>query len=111
GSGTGGGGGTLSGASPDQVRLRALLEYHAVRGVYRAADLRPGLRLRTINGNEVEVVAAQTGGLALANPAPATQTMGFGVGGLNIMPPAPIIQPDVIATNGIIHVIGGVLLP
>ena len=110
GSGTGGGG-TLSGASPDLVRLRAVLEYHAVRGPYRAADLRPDMTLTTVNGNTVRVVAAGNGGLALVNPAPATQSMGFGAGGLNVMPPAPIIQPDVIATNGIIHVIGGVLLP
>lgn len=106
-----GGGGTLSGASPDLVRLRAVLEYHAVRGLYRAADLRPDMTLTTVNGNTVRVVAAGNGGLALVNPAPATQSMGFGAGGLNVMPPAPIIQPDAIATNGIIHVIGGVLLP
>ena len=109
--GTGGGGGTLSGASPDLVRLRAVLEYHAVRGLYRAADLRPDMTLTTINGDTVRVAAAGNGGLALVNPAPATQSMGFGAGGLNVMPPAPVIQPDVIATNGIIHVIGGVLLP
>ena len=111
GSGTGGGGGTLSGASPDFVRLRALLEYHAIRGLYRAADLRPDMRLATVNGNEVQVVAAPNGGLALVNPAPATQSLGFGAGGLNVMPPAAIIRPDMVATNGIIHTLGGVLLP
>lgn len=107
----GGGGGTLSGASPDMVRLRALLEYHAIRGLYRAGDLRPDMRLATINGNELQVVSAPNGGLALVNPAPATQTMGFGAGGINVMPPAAIIRPDMVATNGIIHTIGGVLLP
>lgn len=111
GSGTGGGGGTLGGASPDVLRLRAVLQYHAVRGLHPANQLRPGMQLPTVNGNIVEVVSAPNGGLAVRNPAPATQSLGFGAGGLNLMPPAPVIRPDVPATNGVIHVIGGVLLP
>lgn len=107
----GGGGGTLSGASPDTVRLRAVLQYHAVRGLYLANQLKPGMQLTTVNGNIIEVVSGPNGGLAVRNPAPATQSTGFGAGGLNIMPPAPITRPDVAASNGVIHVIGAVLLP
>ena len=35
----------------------------------------------------------------------------FGAAGLNIMVPAAVEQPDIIATNGIIHAVGGVLFP
>ena len=107
----GGGGGTLSGASPDMVRLRAFLEYYAVRGLHPAAALAPDQRLRTVNGADLQVVAAPGGGLAVVNPAPGQQIRGLGASGLNVMPPAPITQADVPASNGIIHVLGGVVFP
>ena len=107
----GGGGGTLSGASPDMVRLRAFLEYYAVRRLHPAAALAPDQRLRTVNGADLQVVAAPGGGLAVVNPAPGQQIRGLGASGLNVMPPAPITQADVPASNGIIHVLGGVVFP
>jgi uncharacterized surface protein with fasciclin (FAS1) repeats len=37
--------------------------------------------------------------------------MTLGAAGLNVMPPAPITQADVPASNGIIHVLGAVIFP
>lgn len=107
----GSGGSTLGGSSPDLIRLRALLQYHAVRGAYRAADLTPNMMLRTLNGNELQVVAGTGGQLALRNPAPGQQFAGMGAGGINILAPAQVVQADIRASNGIIHAIGGVLFP
>ena len=107
----GGGGGTLSGASPDMVRLRAFLEYYAVRGLHPVAGLAPNMRLKTVNGADMQVVSASGGGLAVVNPAPGQQTGALGASGLNVMPPAPITQPDLLASNGLIHVLGGVIFP
>lgn len=113
--GTGGsGGGTLSGGSPDMVRLRAFLEYYAVPGLVTVSMLSPNQRLKTINGQDLMVVAAPAGSggaFALTNPAPGQQSAGFGAAGINVMPPATIVQPDVRASNGIIHVLGGPLFP
>lgn len=107
----GSGGSTLGGSSPDLVRLRALLQYHAVRGAYRAIDLTPNMMLRTLNGNELQVVAGTGGQLALRNPAPGQQFAGMAAGGINILAPAQVVQADIPASNGIIHAIGGVLFP
>ncbi len=109
--GGGSGGGTLGGSSTDTVRLRALLQYHAVRGAYPAASLKPDMMLRTINGNDLQVVAGPGGGLSLRNPAPGQQFAGMGAGGINLLAPAAITQADMAASNGVIHVIAGVLFP
>lgn len=114
-SGTGGGGGELSGASPDPVRLPAFVRYFIIPGqaltLAQLASMGGEARLQTMNGAPVLVRAVAGQPVTLANPAPVGASGGFGVGGLNIVPPAPVVQADIPATNGIIHAIGGVLFP
>jgi uncharacterized surface protein with fasciclin (FAS1) repeats len=43
--------------------------------------------------------------------APGQQFGAFGAAGSNVMPPAPITQADIPASNGIIDVLGGVIFP
>ncbi|MBV1799153.1 fasciclin domain-containing protein [Siccirubricoccus sp. G192] len=110
--GTGGsGGGTLSGASPDPVRLRAFVGYHVIPGVaLTPAQLVGDRQYPTVNGAMVRV-ASQGGAIAVSNPAPERQSGSFGAGGLNVMPPAAVIGPEIIALNGIVYPVSQVLFP
>jgi len=109
--GGGGGGGTLSSASPDFVRLRSLIGYHVIPGVaLNSAQLIGDQQVKTVAGGVVRI-ASQGGNVAITNPAPEQQRATFGAGGLNIGAPAAVLQPDIFATNGVIHAITQVLYP
>jgi uncharacterized surface protein with fasciclin (FAS1) repeats len=79
----------LHGVQDDPDLLATVLTYHVVPGALKAADLQPG-KLTTVAGIDLEIT--KQGDQVLVN--------GF-----------PIAVADVEATNGIIHVMGDVLLP
>ena len=74
----------------NKAALDNILTYHVVAGTYRASDLKDGERLKTLEGNEVIVRLA--GKEVLINSAKVTTA-------------------DVTASNGVVHIIDGVLLP
>lgn len=69
--------------------LNQILAYHVVAGEVDAADIQPGA-LNTVEGSDVEV---------------SVDPVGVTVNGANV------VQPDVTADNGVIHVVDTVLLP
>jgi transforming growth factor-beta-induced protein len=71
--------------------LTALLQYHVVAGEVYAADLTPGPVQTLLSGQTVEV--SISGGTVTLNGS------------------ATVVQADVCASNGVIHVINEVLLP
>jgi uncharacterized surface protein with fasciclin (FAS1) repeats len=73
----------------DPELLATVLTYHVVPGALDVADLEDG-PLTTVSGLDLEV--SHDGDQVLIN--------GF-----------PIVTPDIEATNGVIHVMGDVLLP
>jgi uncharacterized surface protein with fasciclin (FAS1) repeats len=75
-------------ANPDQ--LRAVLTYHVVAGADSAADVSQLQQAATVQGEDVLIQAAD--GMVQINDAKVTQA-------------------DIMASNGIIHVIDTVLLP
>ncbi len=76
---------------PDQKKkLIELLNYHVVAGALKAADLKDGQMLKTVQGNEVKV-SSRNGIVSINN--------------------LRVTSPDNISSNGIIHVIDGVLTP
>jgi uncharacterized surface protein with fasciclin (FAS1) repeats len=81
---------------PENVdALRAVLGAHVVAGQYLAADLVGQTQtLTTIDGTPI--IVDGTDGVTLR---------GEGGGAVTV------VQPDIIARNGVIHVINGVLLP
>ncbi|MCO6416292.1 fasciclin domain-containing protein [Siccirubricoccus sp. KC 17139] len=110
GAGGSAGGGVASG-TPDLVRLRSLIGYHVIPGVVlTSAQLTGDHQYKTYSGGMLRI-ASQGGTIALANPAPERQAATFGAGGLNVVPPAAIVAPDIMATNGVIHGISQVLTP
>jgi hypothetical protein len=110
GSSGGGGGGTLGGGSPDTSRLRSFIGYHVIAGRALApAELKGEMLLPTVAGGNL-LVAARNGAIAVSNPQPNSQNT-FGVGGVNVAPAAAVVGPAIVANNGIIYPIDGLLLP
>ncbi len=76
----------------DTETLTSILTYHVVEGEYLAEDV------IGLDGEEVPTV----------NGAPVTITVD---GETVLVNDVPVVATDVVATNGVIHVIDGVLLP
>lgn len=70
-------------------KLVAILTYHVVAGKVMSADLAEGMKAATVNGAEVTI----------------TLDGGAKVNG------AAVSAADIVATNGVIHVIDAVILP
>lgn len=81
--------GTLDGLLQDPDRLRAVLTYHVVPGRVTAADVTRLPSARTVQGAELAITT--TAGVKINN--------------------ATVTQADVMASNGVIHVIDTVLMP
>ena len=70
--------------------LISVLTYHVVPGALKAADLKDGMKLKPVQGKELMV--SVTDGKVMVNGATVTTA-------------------DVISSNGVTHVIDGVLMP
>jgi transforming growth factor-beta-induced protein len=82
--------GTLDRLLADPTTLRSVLTYHVVSGNVTAADAANLQSATSLEGEELSI-STTDGGVQIDN--------------------ADVIQPDVMATNGIIHVIDAVMLP
>jgi uncharacterized surface protein with fasciclin (FAS1) repeats len=78
--------------------LADILTYHVVDGAVMAADVAglDGQDVATVNGATFAVEVGDDGGVSLTDAAGNTVT---------------VVQTDIAASNGVIHVIDGVLLP
>jgi len=78
------------GIGTDPTLITSMLNYHVVEGIYPASAISDGLKLLTLQGGilmfEVEGASVKVDEL-------------------------PVISVDILANNGIIHLIDGVLLP
>jgi len=74
----------------NRERLVAILTYHVVPGSYPAARVADMDQARTVNGDSVDIRAS---------------------GGAVTVDGARVLQADVAASNGVIHVIDTVLMP
>jgi uncharacterized surface protein with fasciclin (FAS1) repeats len=81
---------TLAGLAKNKAKLRAVLLYHVVEGKVTAAKAMELDSAKTLEGKSLPIRVR--GGKVL-------------VGG------ATVIKPDVMASNGVIHVINKVLIP
>jgi uncharacterized surface protein with fasciclin (FAS1) repeats len=81
--------GTLDALLADKAKLTQVLTYHVVAGKVTAADVVKLQQAKTLQGGAVKIDA----------------TTGVKVNG------AAVVQADVMASNGVIHVIDTVLLP
>jgi len=81
---------TLNTLLKSKAKLKAVLLYHVVRGKVAAADVVKLTSAKTLNGKTVRIRVA--GSNVFVNSAKVT-------------------TPDVMATNGVIHVVNRVLIP
>ena len=82
--------GTLDALLRDKEKLAAILTYHVVPGKVSSEDVAQLPMFKTLNGQDLKITAAE---------------------GKVMVGSATVTQPDVPATNGVIHVIDSVLLP
>ena len=73
----------------DKAKLAAVLTYHVVPGKVMAKDVKPG-KVKTVQGSEL-TVAADGGGVMVDG--------------------AKVVKTDIVADNGVIHVIDSVMMP
>ncbi len=81
--------GTLEALLKDKQKLTAILTYHVVPGSFKAADVVKSSSLATLQGQSVSITAGS--GVKVDN--------------------ANVIKTDIMAKNGVIHVIDSVILP
>jgi uncharacterized surface protein with fasciclin (FAS1) repeats len=81
---------TLAQLKANRAKLRAVLLYHVVKGRVPAAKVVRLSSAKTLNGASVRIRVA--GGRVFVNSA-------------------RVVKPDVMASNGVIHVIDKVLIP
>lgn len=74
----------------NKAKLSKILTYHVVSGTYKAADLKDGMELTTVEGEKLKV-SVKDGMVMVGN--------------------AKVTTADVISSNGVTHVIDGVLMP
>ena len=94
--------GALDGLLADTAALAGVITYHAVAGEIMAADL---IGLLNDNGGEVSVETVAGGTLTAAlsgDSVVLTDAQGNEI---------TVVATDVDASNGVVHVIDGVLLP
>ena len=82
--------GTVEALLQDKAKLAAILTYHVVPGRVTAADVVKLTEAKTVNGKAVKI--AVTNGKVMIDGA-------------------TVVTPDVMASNGVIHVIDTVILP
>lgn len=80
---------TLDSIRADKAKLTSILTYHVVSGKVLAKDVVNLTSAKTVQGSNVSINA--TNGVMINN--------------------AKVLTPDVLASNGVIHVIDTVLIP
>jgi len=83
--------GTLDDLRNDKERLNRVLTYHVIDGEYRASDLKNMNSLTSLETEKLAVNTITDGATMVGN--------------------ATVIEPDIIAGNGVIHGIDKVLIP
>ncbi|HXF15562.1 MAG TPA: fasciclin domain-containing protein [Burkholderiales bacterium] len=81
--------GTLDALLKDKQKLAAVLTYHVVPGRVMAAQVKPG-QVKTVEGQSL-TVTTMNGAVMVNN--------------------AKVLKTDIVASNGVIHVIDTVVLP
>ncbi|MDD7972581.1 fasciclin domain-containing protein [Roseinatronobacter alkalisoli] len=81
--------GTVEALLDDIPTLTAILTYHVIPGAVMSGDLTDGMMAETVNGQSVTI----------------------GVGDMVTVDGATVIQADIAASNGVIHVIDSVIMP
>ena len=80
----------LNALMANKTQLTALLTYHVVPGEVMSTDLKNGMTIKTVPGENL-IISLANGGIMVND--------------------AKVVEADIICTNGVIHVIDTVLIP
>jgi uncharacterized surface protein with fasciclin (FAS1) repeats len=80
----------LNALMANKTQLTALLTYHVVPGKVMSTDLKNGMMVKTVPGENL-VISLANGGIMVND--------------------AKVVQADIVSTNGVIHAIDTVLIP
>jgi len=80
----------LNALMTNKTQLTALLTYHVVPGEVMSTDLKNGMTIKTVPGENL-IISLANGGIMVND--------------------AKVVEADIICTNGVIHVIDTVLIP
>jgi uncharacterized surface protein with fasciclin (FAS1) repeats len=83
--------GMLGSLRNDKTKLSTILTYHVVNGEYRASGLKGMNSLTSLETGALSVNSTEGGQIMVGN--------------------ATVVEPDIIASNGVIHGIDRVLMP
>lgn len=108
----------LAGAGPaddiDPIRGPAVINAHIVDGRHTSDEVRgkDNVQMRTRNGN---LLLIQRGADNTYTLRPETDTWrperrGFGLGGMNRIEAAHVVQADIPCSNGVVHIVDQVLV-
>ena len=81
---------TLNALLANKTQLTAVLTYHVVPSKVMSTDLKNGIMVKTVQGENLAISLAK-GGVMVNN--------------------AQVVQADIVCTNGVIHAIDTVLIP
>lgn len=88
----------------NKEELAKILKYHVVSGKIKASDLSGEQMVETLEGTQIKVRASS-----------AMEEEGMGEEGRQMdkvrVNNATVVEPDITASNGIIHIIDGVVMP
>ena len=82
--------GTVEGLLKDLPKLASILKYHVVPGTVMAADVVKLKTAKTVQGTDIKIDATK---------------------GVKLNGSAMVTKADIVASNGVIHVIDSVILP
>jgi uncharacterized surface protein with fasciclin (FAS1) repeats len=80
----------LNALMANKTQLTALLTYHVVPGKVMSTDLKNGMMIKTVPGENL-IISLANGGVMVND--------------------AKVVQTDIVSTNGVIHAIDTVLIP
>ena len=83
--------GMLDDLRNDEKNLSSVLTYHVVKGEYKASDLKNMNSLTSLEAGRLSVNTTEGGQVMVGN--------------------ATVVEPDIVASNGVIHGIDVVLIP
>lgn len=102
--------GTLELLLKDIPKLKNILRYHVVEGKMLAVDIAYKTTVKTLLGQKIAIDSKNKSELGRDEPSTLYDSVHWHMY-LRLNDNTYVVEPDLIADNGVIHVVNGVLIP